>query len=452
MDDIKELNLKPEVQKYLQQLEFTELTPIQKKVIPLALKGRDIIGISDTGTGKTHAYLLPIFNQIKVSEDKIQAVIIAPTRELARQIYEFAKEYEKVEPKIRIYLSSSEINLDHAKNLTVQPHLVIGTPGRLRDEFLKANRLRLDSTDILVIDEADMTMEFGFAKEIDEIVVHLKTKLQIMAFSATMPQVLKVFLNKYLHNPATIIIKNDENYFANVKHCLIPAKHHTYIETLLRILPGFNPYLCLIFANTRELASETAKAMRERGYKVTEIHGDLTTRQRKNAMKAITNDQTPYIVATDIAARGIDIPGVSQVVSLGFPEAIEYYIHRAGRTGRIKHEGTCYAIYNEQDGPAIRELQKKGIKFEHTDYRGGSWHILKPYGYKRKRPMTQLDKDIKKIATKKPKKVTPGYKKKRAAAIDKLKRKHKREIIQASIRQQAHEKNRLKQREKYKKD
>ncbi len=449
MEDMIYTNLKQETKDYIDSFGFREFTTIQTKAIPLILKGRDVIGLSETGTGKTHAYLIPILNRINTSDNRTQAVILAPTRELARQIYENAREFSKFDENARIRLISSEMSKEKmGETLKNVPHVVIGTPGRMKDAFINEGTLRLDKADILVVDEADMTVEFGFINDVDAIAGHMKEKLQILAFSATMPQALKIFLEKYMHDPARVFVKNDATYYAKVTHKLVPARHKGYLDCLLRILPGFHPYICLIFANSREEADTVSASLREHGYTVLEIHGGLTQRERKSAMKRIQNLDAQYIVATDIAARGIDIPGVSHVVSLGFPKAIEYYIHRAGRTGRIKSDGVCYAIYEADDDASIRELMKRGIKFEHTDYRQGEWKELKAYGVRRKKPENAVSAEINKIAKKPVKQVKPGYKKKRAAAIEKVKRKHRREMIESNIKALSKEKNRLKQRQK----
>ena len=444
-----QFKLSPTVQEYIKNLGFSEYTEIQKKVIPLALKKNDIIGVSDTGTGKTHAFLIPIFDMIDPSKQCVQAVVTAPTRELARQIYERALEYNSVDSAVRIRLITGEIEKTKMiEQLKLQPQLVIGTPGRLKDAFIKSEVLRLDTADCLVVDEADMTLEFGFLDEVDSIAGNMKKDLQMMVFSATIPQSLQPFLKKYLHNPTQIRIKNDELMKPRISHLLIPCKHLGYVNKLLEILPSFDPFACLIFANSKQTAKDCANTLREKGYDVTELHGDLTTRQRKSSLKTLTSLAAKYIVATDIAARGMDITGISHVVSLGFPSSLEYYIHRAGRTGRAGSTGICYALYNSKDEISINQLIKQGVEFQHVDYKGNKWQDLKPFGRKYVKKTDAVEKEIAKSLRRKNEKVKPGYKKKRNAEIEKIKRKHKRSLIQASIANQKKERNKLKQREK----
>lgn len=435
--------------RYMEDLGFAEFTPIQKEAFRAMGKGRDFIGVSETGTGKTHAYLIPALDRIDPSKGGVQACVIAPTRELARQIYQMALPYKRQEPKLRIRLVSSEIPREReAFSPDRQPQLVIGTPGRLSDAFLREGALRLDQADLLVIDEADMSAEYGFLGDLDAIAGHMKQNLQMAAFSATMPQQLKIFLTHYMHQPVSVQLIGKEKGPSLVQHKLIPSREHPYEQTLLKILPGFHPYLCLIFANSREECDRAYGWMKEAGYDAIEIHGGLSDRERKAAMKRIRAMKAPYIVATDVAARGIDIPGISHVVSLGFPRETEYYIHRAGRTGRMNHTGVCYALYNRSDDGAIRELQRMGVQFHHADFRNGRWVELQPYGARRKKKETEMDREIRRIVTKPVKKVKPGYRKKRAAQVEKIRRKNRRQMIQANIRKLSHEKNRLRQIEK----
>ena len=283
MKKFEDFNLKPDTMKFISACGFTDPTPIQEQVIPSALKGKDIIGLSATGSGKTHAYLIPIMEKIDETSEDCQAVITAPTRELAAQIYENAKVMMEVKKDLRVSLviggKDRDREIESYKNQ--QPHMVIGTPGRIRDLFLNAGVLRIDKAKMLVIDEADMTLEFGFLDDIDAFAGRLPEDLQMLCFSATMPEQLKPFLKRYMHHPLTYQIGEAVRFNPDIRHVLVPCYHHTYAETILSILPGFNPYVCLIFTNTRAEASTIAEELRNKGLAVTELHGDLTSRQRK---------------------------------------------------------------------------------------------------------------------------------------------------------------------------
>ena len=438
MKKFEDFNLKDTTMAFIEKNHFTQPTPIQEQVIPSALRGKDVIGLSSTGSGKTHAYLIPIMEKVNPNSDEAQVVITAPTRELATQIFEMAKVMTEIVPEIRVrlYVGGRERSKDIEQLEKSQPHIVIGTPGRIKDLFLNGGALRIDKASMLVVDEADMTLEYGFLDEIDAFAGRLDEHLQMLAFSATMPDQLKPFINKYMHHPITYQIGEKVRFNPDIKHVLVPCYHHGYAETILSILPGFQPYVCLIFANTRQEASSIAEELRKNKVSVSEIHGDLTSRKRKQAMKSIANAEHTYVVATDLAARGIDIGEVTHVISCGFPEDLEYYIHRAGRTGRAGSTGTCYALYQESDDQAIRSLQKRGIKFDHARHRSTGWQTLHPYGQRRLKTDNELEKKIAMIMTKKNTKVKPGYKKKRAAAIDRVHRQKKREMIRSKIREE----------------
>ena len=438
MKKFEDFNLKQDTMSFLQQNGFNVPTPIQEQVIPPALRGKDIIGTSRTGTGKTHAYLVPVMEKINPAEDRVQVVITAPTRELAAQIYDRAQVMQKVNPdiRIRLYIGGRSRSHDVEQLENSQPHIVIGTPGRIRDLFLKEGGLRLDTADLLIVDEADMTLEYGFLDDIDAFAGRMKEDLQMLVFSATVPDQLQPFLKKYMHHPLTFRIEDEERFTPEIRHVLVPCYHHSYADTILMIMPGFQPYVCLIFANTRTEAETIAAELRSHGCSVTELHGNLESRKRKQAMKEFAGSVKTYVVATDIAARGIDNDTVTHVISCGFPNDLNFYVHRAGRTGRAGTKGTCFALYHEEDDAAIRSLMNRGIRFEHQRYRQNGWQNLRPYGQKKQKKDDAMEKQIAMMMTKKNTKVKPGYKKKRAAAIEKLQQQKKREFIRAKIREE----------------
>ena len=449
MTQFNDFALRESTQKLIELEGFQEPTAIQAAVIPVALKGRDIIGISETGTGKTHAFLIPLMEKIKPELPQVQAVITAPTRELAMQIYNRAKTMTQADPRLRVRLITGGLDREKmADSVKTQPHLVIGTPGRIKDLFLDQEVLRVDTASILIVDEADMTLEFGFLEDIDAIASRMGNHLQMMAFSATIPQGLKPFLKKYMQTPQTIKIEQETKMDPKIEHILVPCKHRSYAETLLQILPGFMPYVCLIFANTREEAAATANALREADVPVIEIHGGLQPRQRRQAMKQLEQADHRYIVATDIAARGIDIDGITHVVSLGFPNELDFYIHRAGRTGRAGREGTCFALYQEQDERAIRSLKERGVHFEVRSFKNGARQAQRQADRRRMSPGQQREKEIARSLNRKKEKVKPGYKKKKAALVKQIQRKERRAMIQSEIQAQRKERYKALQRQK----
>lgn len=231
-----------------------------------------------------------------------------------------------------------------------------------------------------------------------------------------------------------------------IEHILVPCRHRSYAETLLQILPGFMPYVCLIFANTREEAAETAEQLRQADVPVIEIHGGLQPRQRRQAMKQLEQADHTYIVATDIAARGIDIDGITHVVSLGFPSELSFYIHRAGRTGRAGREGTCFALTQEKDERAVRQLKERGLHFESRSFKNGEWQTLRSSESRRMSKGEQREKEIAHSLKRKNEKVKPGYKKKKAKLVKDIQRKERRAMIQSEINAQRKERYKAQQR------
>ena len=426
------------------ELGFKKPTPIQEKVIPLVLKNKDVIGISQTGTGKTHAFLLPIINRIDTAKDSVQAVITAPTRELATQLFNNAKKFAEYLPELRVSLIIGGSDRQRAvQKLEVQPHIVIGTPGRIRDLSLDAQALKITTAKTFVVDEADMTLEFGYLEDIDAVAGKMADDLQMLVFSATIPQNLRPFLKKYMKNPVTVEIDSQLVTTANVEHILLATKHKDRYEVLKQIMAVIDPYICIIFANKRTEVSAITRQLREDGYKVGEIHGDLEPRERKKMMRKINNNEYQYIVATDIAARGIDIDGVSHVINMQFPTEPDFYIHRSGRSGRGNYTGVCYSMYDTDDEKNIAILERKGIEFKNMQLKNGVFVDLgqREKRKKRIRQQTELERQVQMII-RKPKKVKPGYKKKRKYQVEQVVRKQKRAMIREDIKRQKKERAR----------
>lgn len=424
---------------------FKTLTPIQEAVIHRKDKQRDLIGISTTGSGKSHAFFMPIFEAIDASIDEVQAVISVPTRELAWQLYERCKKLaDHFDVRIRLVTGGME-----KKEGGLVPHIVIGTPGRMKDLFLDDQTLLLNTAKIMVIDEADMTMEFGFLEDVDMILSHMSQDITVMVFSATIPEMLQPFLKKYLNNPELIRISSNEEFAADIEHYLIPLKHKTMSERVLDVLSVIHPYVCLIFANSNQEAATLANDMRQAGYDLVELHGDLEARERSRAIRQIQSQKKSYIVASDIASRGIDLEGITHVISCGFPKDLKFYEHRSGRTGRAGRDGLAIAIASPKDQQAVVTLRKRGIDFKEMDIKDGHFVEVKDRT-KRNAPnkKVEMNAELGKVVHKKAKKVKPNYKKKRAQELENVKRRAKRAMIRKEIQQQKRERAKAKQRAK----
>ena len=369
------MNIKREfVKKAIEKLGFKSFTEVQDKVIPKALKGNDVIGCSQTGSGKTHAFLIPIFENLDLENQDVQVVICAPTRELATQIFEFARGIAKeCETKIDIrkYTGGSNRTQEIERLKKSQPQIVIGTPGKIQDLAVKENVLNIYKANVFVLDEADMALEIGFLEDIDKIASLMGDNLQMMVFSATIPEKLKPFLRKYMNQPEEIYIKPKELSSLNIEHVFLPMKSKDRDTVLLSLLSTINPYVGLIFCNKKEKVDELTAMLYGKGYKVAKIHGGVTPRERKRVMERVNKAEFQYVVASDIASRGIDIDGVSHVINYDLPKDMEFYIHRSGRTGRASYTGQAITLYTPNDDAYIDFLEGKGINIVYKEVKEG---------------------------------------------------------------------------------
>ncbi len=414
-------NLSPFLIEAMDDLNFKDYTEIQNKVIPKAIKGMNIIGHSRTGSGKTHSFLLPAFNNLDCSQNFAQVVIATPTRELAQQVFDMAKHLASFsEDEIRIkVLSGGTDRKKEMKSLeNSQPHIVIGTPGKIADLAFKESVLIINRVKTFIIDEADMTLESGFLDEIAQIESKIDSNRNLMVFSATFPEQLKQFISKHMSKHEYIKIGEKDHKHINIKHEFLYCKNNEKIENLRQLIKMINPYLALIFVNTKEMADKVADNLKSGRQKVAVIHGGLDQRARARVMNRVRNLEFQFVVATDLAARGIDIPGVSHVINYELPRDLDFYTHRSGRTGRVDQEGLCYTLYENADEGLIAKLVSRGIDIEYKTITRNGLESYKNRKIRadRTRPETVEEKTARKMVAK-PKKVKPGYKKKYNAEV-----------------------------------
>ena len=416
----KDFNFRPFITKALKALNFNTPTPIQERLIPLILKGKSVVGQSQTGSGKTHTFLLPIFQEVDLN-GPLQAIIITPSRELAYQIYNAAKQIAKYAPTpitVHNYVGGTDKQRQVEKLSHHQPQIVIGTPGRILD-LIRSHVLDVHHVKQFVVDEADMTLDMGFLDEIDAIASSLPKELQMMVFSATIPEKLQPFLHKYMENPVVEVVKNQTIISDTVDNWLISTKGRDRNQLIYRLLTMGELYLALIFTNTKERANELTNYLRDQGLKVAKLHGGLQPRERKRTMKMIQNLEYQYVVATDLAARGIDIQGVSHVINDEIPTDLEFFIHRVGRTGRNGMPGIAITLYAPNEGDKITAIENMGITFKPKTIKNGA--IVDYYDrnrrYKRKKVPEKMNPQLQGMVNKEKKKHKPGYKRKIRAAI-----------------------------------
>lgn len=424
--------LKKYVKKAIEDLHFKEFSDVQKEVFNNFFNGnKNILAKSKTGSGKTHAFLIPIFETLDEKKNEVQATIIAPTKELAMQIYKVASHIASFSGdtiNIKLYSGGTDRLKEIEKLKNNQPQIVIGTPGKIKDLAINENVLKIYTSKILVIDEVDMTFENGFQEELDEITAVCNNS-RMMFFSATISEAVLPYLKKYMTNVEFTEIKDDSEL--NIKHIWIPLKYRDRFDVLTDLLNTFQPFLCLIFANKKETVVELAGKLQAEGYFVGQIQGDMSPRERKRVIEDASKLKYQFIVATDLAARGIDIPGISHIINYELPYDYEFYVHRSGRTGRMHNDGIVYTLYDELDNDYLDNLAKKKIKPEYYEIKNRELVEYKGRNTRAERikPKTDYQKEASKYVPLGKKK--PGYKKKRQAMIDeiadKLKDKDKKE-------------------------
>lgn len=331
----------------LQRLDYTIPTPIQMQAIPPALAGRDILGSAQTGTGKTAAFGIPIVAQLMNSRQGL-ALILTPTRELARQIIDALRKL--IGPNSQItsaLLIGGESMGPQLRQLKAGPRLVIGTPGRINDHLQRGN-LRLQNTQFLVLDETDRMLDMGFGIQLDEIVKHVPSSRQTLMFSATLPPQIIQRSQKYLKNPERISVGPANTPTVKICQKTLHINEGEKYNCLLNELDERNGSI-IVFVNTKRQADRLADKLVKTGHEADAIHGDLSQRQRDQVIKLFRNKQYRILVATDVAARGLDIPHIEHVINFDVPQSPEDYVHRIGRTARAGREGSAISFIVEKD-------------------------------------------------------------------------------------------------------
>lgn len=411
--------MKEYVHRALVDLKFETLTPVQKEVLNSVQFNKNILVKSKTGSGKTHSFLLPIFDALDEENHTVFATIIAPTKELAMQTYKMTQQIASFSEKridIKLFCGGTDRLKEIEKLKNTTPQIVIGTPGKIKDLAIDENVLKIYTSKYFIVDEMDMALDGGYEEELDTIAKILKDS-KMMFFSATMEDRILHFAKKYLNHPHIIDIK--DSLETQIKHIWIPLKHKQRMDMLKILLSTIQPYLAIIFANKKETVMEIAKELVSQGFFVGVMHGDLSPRERKRVLNDCKSLKYQYLVATDLAARGIDIEGVTHIIHYELPYNYEFYLHRSGRTGRMHRDGIVYTFYEEVDDAYLDNLAKKKITPEYFEIKDGE---LIPYKGRatraaRVKPKTDYQKEAAKFVPK-PKKVSPGYKKKMQAKID----------------------------------
>ena len=364
-----ELELNPKILRGIKDMGFEEATPIQAQGIPAVLSGRDVIGQAQTGTGKTAAFGIPVLESVDASSHKTQVIILSPTRELAIQVADEIRKLAKYMHGVKVLPVYGGQDISRQiKALKGGVQIIIGTPGRLMDH-LRRKTIRPDHVKTIVLDEADEMLNMGFREDIETVLEYLPQEHQTVLFSATMPKPILEITRKYQHDAINIKIVKKELTVANIDQYYYDVKRKDKIDVLTRLLDYYNPKLSLVFCNTKKMVDELAYELCGRGYSAEGLHGDMKQVQRDRVMKNFRNGKTDILIATDVAARGLDIESLPMVINVELARDAEIHTHRIGRTGRAGAKGVAISLVGPKEGhraTAIEEQLKKPL----------SWHSL----------------------------------------------------------------------------
>ena len=359
MKNFQELKVSEKICELLKNQGIKIPTAVQEKVIPVARTGKDLIVQAKTGTGKTLAFLLPTIEKLK-KVPATQELIIAPTRELAIQISKVAEKICKVSELDSVIICGGQ-DIDRQKEkLRKVPQLVIGTPGRLLDH-LRRGTIKLKNVNKIVIDEADELLKLGFIEDVENLLRETSADRQLILCSATMPVRIRQLAAEFMRKPQEILVEMKTATLENINQVVVKVTHDKKFSKLVELLQKENPYLAIIFCGKRETVSKLALELAKKKFLVDELHGDLTQQQRNFVLKKFREAELQILVATDIAARGLDIEGVTHVFSFDVPRDAETYIHRIGRTGRAGEIGTAITLVTAEEIDKLRRIER-GIK------------------------------------------------------------------------------------------
>ncbi|WP_413363883.1 DEAD/DEAH box helicase [Lysinibacillus sp. 3P01SB] len=357
MTNFSELNISESTLRSVKRMGFEEATPIQEGTITFAMEGRDVLGQAQTGTGKTAAFGIPLIEKIDPKNPNIQALVIAPTRELAIQVSEelYKIGYDKRVKLLSVY-GGQEIGRQ-IRALKNRPQIIVGTPGRIIDH-INRRTLKLEGVQTLVLDEADEMLNMGFIDDINAILENVPSERQTLLFSATMPPAIRKIAETFMRDPEIVKIKAKELTMENIEQFFVKAQEREKFDVLTRLLDVQKPELAIIFGRTKRRVDELSQALTLRGYLAEGIHGDLSQAKRISVLRQFKENKIDILIATDVAARGLDISGVSHVYNFDIPQDPESYVHRIGRTGRAGKSGIAVTFVTPREMGYLRIVEE----------------------------------------------------------------------------------------------
>ncbi|WP_207652933.1 DEAD/DEAH box helicase [Anaeromicrobium sediminis] len=360
MSSFLDLGIGKDLKDILKKNGISQPTQIQEQSIPSLLKGRDVVAQAHTGTGKTLAFLLPIMKNVDPNKSCVQALIITPTRELAIQITAEAKKLAEAKGVNILSAYGGQDVERQVKRLKGDIHIVIATPGRLIDH-LKRKSIDFGKLKMIVLDEADQMLHMGFLQDVEDIVRNTPKGRQTMFFSATMPEQIRKLASRYMKNPLHIKTENKKIVLDEIEQVVVETTEKGKLGALCKYIDENNPFMAIIFCNTKSATIKLNKQLGERGYNCDELHGDMIQSKREKVMKAFRKLELQFLVATDLAARGLDIEGITHVFNYEITNDTKLHIHRIGRTGRAGESGTAVTFVTPETIEALRSIEK-GIK------------------------------------------------------------------------------------------
>jgi len=355
--NFKDLGINADIINVLNKNGISSPTPVQAESIPLVKSGNDVIAQAQTGTGKTLAFLLPIFENIDPSKDCVQALIVSPTRELAIQITEEANKLKEGK-NIGVLAAYGGKDIgSQLKKLKKDIHLIIATPGRLIDHLMRKT-IDLSKLNTIVLDEADEMLFMGFKNDIESIMTFMPKKRQMLCFSATMDSAVKKLAYRYMNDPCIVSIQKKEITLENIVQEVVETTDRHKQDSLCSILNEDNPFMSIIFCRTKVRADKLEEDLYKRGFNCAKLHSDITQSKRERIMKSFRNAEIQYLIATDVAARGLDVSGVSHIYNYDIPESVESYVHRIGRCGRAGEKGYTCLFIDPKNEKMLEEIEK----------------------------------------------------------------------------------------------
>ncbi|HLR67320.1 MAG TPA: DEAD/DEAH box helicase [Virgibacillus sp.] len=357
MTTFKELGISNPIMKALEKMGFEEATPIQKETIPLAMQGNDVIGQAQTGTGKTAAFGIPMIEKIDPKQRRIQGLVVAPTRELAIQVSEEVHRLGKFKGIRTLPVYGGQHMERQIRSLKEGPQIVVATPGRLLDH-MRRKTIRTEHVQIAVLDEADEMLNMGFIDDIRNILKGIPEDRQTLLFSATMPKEIRDIASKLMKDPKEIKVKAKEMTVENIDQYFMEVPEKYKFDTLTNHLDVNAPELAIVFSRTKKRVDEITEGLQARGFKAEGIHGDLTQGKRMSVLNKFKHGRVEVLVATDVAARGLDISGVTHVYNFDIPQDPESYVHRIGRTGRAGRTGEAISFITPREMAHLKLIEK----------------------------------------------------------------------------------------------